>query len=79
MRSWTSSAGPTACNWTPYRPEVHGIGAVHPSRRRTALGQMVLAALAGLAPRQRAVVVLRHWLDLDVAETARILSCSTGR
>ena len=38
----------------------------------------VLAALRGLAPRQRAVVVLRHWLDLDVAETARLLGCSTG-
>ncbi len=38
----------------------------------------VLAALAALPPRQRAVVVLRHWLDLDVAETARLLSCSTG-
>ncbi|GAA5146906.1 SigE family RNA polymerase sigma factor [Nocardioides marinquilinus] len=38
----------------------------------------VLAALAGLAPRQRAVVVLRHWLDLDVAETARQLDCSEG-
>jgi DNA-directed RNA polymerase specialized sigma24 family protein len=32
----------------------------------------------GQPPRQRAVVVLRHWLDLDVAETAQILSCSTG-
>jgi RNA polymerase sigma-70 factor (sigma-E family) len=41
-------------------------------------GDVVLAALAGLPPRQRAVVVLRHWLDLDVAETAQILSCSTG-
>ncbi len=44
----------------------------------TDLGHHVLAALAELAPRQRAVVVLRHWLDLDVAETARIMSCSTG-
>ena len=42
------------------------------------LGSMVLEALATLAPRQRAVVVLRHFLDLDVAETARVLSCSTG-
>ena len=42
------------------------------------LSHAVLAALAGLAPRQRAVVVLRHWLDLDIAETARIMSCSTG-
>jgi RNA polymerase sigma-70 factor (sigma-E family) len=42
------------------------------------LAGTVLAALSSLAPRQRAVVVLRHWLDLDVAETARVLSCSTG-
>jgi RNA polymerase sigma-70 factor (sigma-E family) len=39
---------------------------------------LVLAALAELGPRQRAVVVLRHWHDLDVAETARILGCSEG-
>lgn len=42
------------------------------------LRQVMLAALASLGPRQRAVVVLRHWHDLDVAETARILDCSTG-
>jgi RNA polymerase sigma-70 factor (sigma-E family) len=44
----------------------------------TDLAHTVLAALATLAPRQRAVVVLRHFLDLDVAETARALSVSTG-
>ena len=38
----------------------------------------MLAALATLAPRQRAVVVLRHFLDLDIAETARVLGCTTG-
>ncbi|WP_134767043.1 SigE family RNA polymerase sigma factor [Nocardioides sp. 1609] len=42
------------------------------------LREVMLAALSSLGPRQRAVVVLRHWLDLDVAETARILDCSTG-
>jgi RNA polymerase sigma-70 factor (sigma-E family) len=42
------------------------------------LARTVLQALEGLAPRQRAVVVLRHWLDLDVAETARALGCSEG-
>jgi RNA polymerase sigma-70 factor (sigma-E family) len=42
------------------------------------LPALVLAALAQLAPRQRAVVVLRHFLDLDVAETARILGCTSG-
>ena len=39
---------------------------------------VVLAALNSLGPRQRAVVVLRHWHDLDVAETARVLGCSPG-
>jgi RNA polymerase sigma-70 factor (sigma-E family) len=42
------------------------------------LGHSVLIALATLAPRQRAVVVLRHFLDLDIAETARVLGCTTG-
>jgi RNA polymerase sigma-70 factor (sigma-E family) len=42
------------------------------------LRDAVLAALAGLAPQQRAVVVLRHWLDLDVQATAQALGCSTG-
>jgi RNA polymerase sigma-70 factor (sigma-E family) len=44
----------------------------------TDLAQVVLEALATLAPRQRAVVVLRHFLDLDVAETARMLGCTAG-
>jgi RNA polymerase sigma-70 factor (sigma-E family) len=34
--------------------------------------------LAGLAPRQRAVLVLRYYLDLSEAETARTLDCSAG-
>ena len=42
------------------------------------LRAVVHAALAGLGPRQRAVVVLRHWHDLDVHETARVLGCSVG-
>ena len=43
-----------------------------------AVRDIVLAALAGLAPQQRAVVVLRHWLDLDVETTAQALGCTTG-
>jgi RNA polymerase sigma-70 factor (sigma-E family) len=39
---------------------------------------VVLKALAGLAPQQRAVVVLRHWLDLDVETTAAALGTSAG-
>ena len=37
-----------------------------------------MAALAALPPRQRAVVVLRYYDDLSVAETADALGCSPG-
>lgn len=36
------------------------------------------AALATLPPRQRAAIVLRHYCDLSVEETALMLGCSTG-
>ncbi|MFB8243209.1 SigE family RNA polymerase sigma factor [Kitasatospora purpeofusca] len=35
-------------------------------------------ALAALPPRQRATVVLRHYCDLTVEQTAAALGCSTG-
>ncbi|HEX3089396.1 MAG TPA: SigE family RNA polymerase sigma factor [Ilumatobacteraceae bacterium] len=35
-------------------------------------------ALASLPRRQRAAVVLRHYLDLDEAATAAVLGCSVG-
>src|SRR5271165_4884903 len=38
----------------------------------------LLAALQALAPRQRAVIVLRYWLDLSETETAATLNCSVG-
>jgi RNA polymerase sigma-70 factor (sigma-E family) len=41
---------------------------------RTAL----MAALRRLGPRQRAVIVLRYWLDLSEAEIASTLNCSVG-
>jgi DNA-directed RNA polymerase specialized sigma24 family protein len=37
-----------------------------------------LAALARMAPGQRAVLVLRYWEGLDVPATAEALGCSTG-
>jgi RNA polymerase sigma-70 factor (sigma-E family) len=38
----------------------------------------LLAALARLTRGQRAVLVLRYWEDLDVAQTAVLLGCSAG-
>jgi DNA-directed RNA polymerase specialized sigma24 family protein len=38
----------------------------------------LLRALAGLPPRQRAVLVLRYFDDLSEAETAQMLGCSLG-
>jgi RNA polymerase sigma-70 factor (sigma-E family) len=38
----------------------------------------ILAALAGLAPRTRAVVALRYWEDQSVEQTAAVLGMSPG-
>ncbi len=38
----------------------------------------LLGALRALGPRQRAVVVLRYWMDMSEAETAAALNCSVG-
>lgn len=40
--------------------------------------EMVLRAMTEVPPRQRAVLVLRYWEDLSIAETAATLSCSEG-
>jgi RNA polymerase sigma-70 factor (sigma-E family) len=42
------------------------------------VGAEIRAALAALPPGMRAAVVLRHWLDLSVEETAALLNCSAG-
>jgi RNA polymerase sigma-70 factor (sigma-E family) len=38
----------------------------------------VRAALAGVPPRQRTVLVLRYYCDLSIADTATALGCSEG-
>ena len=52
-------------------------GALSPEER-TALRTELLAALRRVPTRQRAAVVLRHYLDRSEAETARELGCSVG-
>jgi RNA polymerase sigma-70 factor (sigma-E family) len=64
-----------------HRPEV--LSARPPDRAEahddTALDRIVLRqALARLAPKQRAVIVLRFWEDLTEAQTAELLGCSVG-
>lgn len=39
---------------------------------------VLFAALAGLPPRQRAIVVLRYWEDLAEGDVAALLGCSVG-
>jgi RNA polymerase sigma-70 factor (sigma-E family) len=39
---------------------------------------VMIAALQRLGPRQRAVIVLRYWMDLTEHETATALNCSVG-
>ena len=41
-------------------------------------GASVRAALAALPPGMRAAVVLRHWADFSVEDTATILGCTEG-
>jgi RNA polymerase sigma-70 factor (sigma-E family) len=38
----------------------------------------LLSALRKLGPRQRAVIVLRYWMDMSEAATAAALGCSLG-
>lgn len=67
-RSWRSEVS------TDQLPDQRGaVADSDPSLRPT-----VVAALSRLAPRQRAVVVLRYYEDASVAETARALGCSEG-
>jgi RNA polymerase sigma factor (sigma-70 family) len=42
------------------------------------LRMAVLAALATLPPKARAVVILRYWADLSVDQTAALLDCTPG-
>ncbi|MEV0155330.1 SigE family RNA polymerase sigma factor [Micromonospora sp. NPDC050686] len=52
--------------------------AVRPATDGTADRLAILALLAELPPRRRAVLVLRYFCDLSVEETARELGCSPG-
>lgn len=54
------------------------IGGVDDGAEQRADRALLLEALAKLAPKQRSVVVLRHWEQMSTEETARALGMSTG-
>jgi sigma-70-like protein len=58
--------------------ELPDIAAAEPAAGELLVDGAVLRALSELPPRQRAVVVLRFLLDLDVQATSRALDCSEG-
>ncbi|HEX2132527.1 MAG TPA: SigE family RNA polymerase sigma factor [Actinophytocola sp.] len=39
---------------------------------------VLLRALADVAPRQRAALVLRYWEDMSIEDTAKALKCTAG-
>jgi RNA polymerase sigma-70 factor (sigma-E family) len=53
-------------------------GRVHLPHEAIAERSALMAALAELPARQRAVVVLRYWEDLSEREVAAVLGCSVG-
>jgi RNA polymerase sigma-70 factor (sigma-E family) len=68
QRSWTRLVRPVA--------EVIGASAAPMGGAEHRVD--LLAALEKLSRGQRAVLVLRYWEDLDVAQTAAALGCSPG-
>jgi RNA polymerase sigma-70 factor (sigma-E family) len=59
---------------TPEPPEGHGAG---PGSDRDSQPELI-SALMSLPAGQRAVLILRYWMDLSEAETAASLGCSVG-
>jgi RNA polymerase sigma factor (sigma-70 family) len=54
------------------------IGPVAEDSLRAQTRMVLLDVLASLPPRARAVVVLRYWADLTVAQVADVLGCAPG-
>src|SRR3954467_3602817 len=84
--SWTTAAAPAATRRRGRRRAARRPGVVTAETREPRLNDdpdpvdtlAVRGALLDLAPRQRAVLVLRYFQDLDVATCARILDCTEG-
>jgi RNA polymerase sigma-70 factor (sigma-E family) len=73
---WTrvTLVNPTAPESVPTTDEALGAAL----ERDLELGLDLAGALAALAPRQRAVIVLRYYCDLSIEDTATALRCAPG-
>jgi RNA polymerase sigma-70 factor (sigma-E family) len=69
---WRRPIREYATDELPDRPAMHDV-ADEVTRRR-----WLIAALDALSPRERAVIVLRHYLDVAEADVARELNLSLG-
>lgn len=58
--------------------ELPGLHSPAVAQQRQDLRGELFDALSAIAPRQRAVLVLRYFESLSVAETAEALGCSEG-
>lgn len=66
----------TVALWLPASMPLPSLGLRLPAqivRAQAAERELLIAALRSLPPRQREVLVLRYYADLDVGEVARIL------
>lgn len=64
--------------WLTDSPPESGTAAPADATRDYDNRSALIAALRRLGPRQRAVIVLRYWMDLSEHETAAALNCSVG-
>jgi RNA polymerase sigma-70 factor (sigma-E family) len=67
-----------AVDTVPDQPALSGTGSTVDIAAEVVDSEMVRAALASVPPGQRAVLVLRYFEGLGVAETAAALRCSEG-
>jgi RNA polymerase sigma-70 factor (sigma-E family) len=58
--------------------EAHRLPDAPAGGENAALRVLVLDALRALPPKPRAMVILRYWEDLSIAQTAALMGCSEG-
>lgn len=58
--------------------DAHCFATPHHHLEQTQTIEIIEKEIEKLPPRQREAFVLRYWEELDIAETASVMGCSTG-